>query len=161
MNELIYLTIFSILILAGVISFVLLVFPSHVFILIITLVFGFVDHWVHLKIWELLVLAGLAGIMIFVDYFSGLLGAKFFGASSKSLLWGVVGLFLGIFFWPPIGSLIGLFIGVFIAETYYFKKIKSAVRAASGSLIGVVLGLIINIILGLGFLGLFIWFGLK
>jgi uncharacterized protein YqgC (DUF456 family) len=77
------------------------------------------------------------------------------------MLWGVVGLILGIFFWPPIGGLIGLFLGVLIGELYYLKKIQSAVRSASGSLIGVVGGIIINIILGLGFLGLFIWFGVK
>ncbi|MGA2667063.1 MAG: DUF456 domain-containing protein [Patescibacteria group bacterium] len=161
MTYLILVMVFSLLILVGAASFLLMIFPAHLYLLAITLVFGFIDHFQHLKFWEWGILAGVVVIMTLVDWLAGLLGAQFSGASKKSLWWGLIGMIIGLLVFPPFGSLIGLFLGVLIVELIYYKEYRRAFRAAAGSLLGKISGTILNLILAILFLILFIFFALK
>jgi len=161
MEHIIYVVIFSILTLAAGLSFLLMVFPAHIFLIVISLAFGLIDHFEHLKLWEWGILCGVALVMIIIDYASGLFGAKLAGASKKSVFWGIGGLILGLILFPPFGSLIGLFLGVLAAELFYFREYKKALKAASGSLLGTLTGTAINLVLALVFLGLFIAFAIR
>src|SRR6187549_307026 len=51
----------------------------------IVLLFGLIDHFQHLRLFELGILAALAAGSILIDYLSGMIGARFGGASAKSL----------------------------------------------------------------------------
>lgn len=155
------LIIFSILIFVGVASFLLMIFPAHLFIILVALGFGFIDRFNHLSVGEWLILLALTIVMVVIDYLGGLFGAKKAGASKRSLLLGLIGLVIGLFLLPPFGSLIGLFLGVLIGELSEFKSSKNAVKAATGSVIGSLISVLINILLGFLFLGLFIYFALK
>lgn len=161
MTHLVLVIIFSLLIFAAGASFLLMIFPAHLFLLIISLVFGLIDHFEHLRVWEWGILCGVAVVMIIVDYASGLLGAKIAGASKKSVLWGIVGLVIGLIIFPPFGSLIGLFLGILLYELINFKEYRRAIKSATGSLLGVLLGTFLNLALALVFLVLFIVFALK
>jgi hypothetical protein len=160
-THIILLVIFSLLVLAGAASFLLMIFPAHLYLLIVTLIFGLLDHFQHLKLWEWGILVGVTVIMIAVDWLSGLFGAKLAGASKKSIIWGILGLIIGLIAFPPFGSLIGLFLGVLISELVYFREYKKAVKAASGTLLGNLVGIILNLSLSLVFLVLFIIFALR
>jgi uncharacterized protein YqgC (DUF456 family) len=153
--------IFSLLILATGASFLLMVFPAHLFLLIISLVFGLVDHFQHLKLWEWGILAGLVVVMVAADWLSGLWGAKVSGASRKSIIWGIVGMIIGLIIFPPFGSLIGLFLGILVSELVHFTEYKKAIKAASGSVLGTLAGTLINLVLSILFLILFIVFALH
>ncbi|OQA03533.1 MAG: hypothetical protein BWY68_00712 [bacterium ADurb.Bin400] len=99
-----------------------------------------------------------AAASIAVDYFAGILGARYGGASKKAVLYGFVGLILGLVLLPPFGGIIGLFAGVAIAEWYSHRNKQRAVKAAAGSLIGSLTGILINLTLALLLLVLFIIF---
>jgi len=91
-----------------------------------------------------------------VDFLSGLLGAKFGGASSKSLLVGIVGFVLGMIALPPLGGFIGMFLGILLGEIYFLGKTKTAVRAAQGAVLGAITGMVINLLIGIAFITMFL-----
>lgn len=128
---------------------------------ILALIYGFVDKWQHLTLANIIVLLVIALASLAIDYFSGILGAKYGGASGKSMLWGMLGLIIGLIIFPPFGGIIGLFVAITIAEFKLHGNNKKAVKAATGGLLGTLAGMAINLILALVFLGLFIGFGVK
>ncbi len=152
------LIIFGILILIGAFSVFLFVFPAHLYLFIIILIYAYINGFSQLKAWEFAVLTIFVVIMIFIDYFSGLIGAKFSGASKKSIWLGTIGLVMGLIIFPPFGALIGLFLGILISEILSYKKIREAIKIASGSLLGNLAGILINFFLSLVILTLFIIF---
>lgn len=107
---------------------------------------------------EIAYLGGLTLLSILIDYLSGMFGAKLGGASGKSLLVGVAGLLLGTLLLPPLGGILGMFLGVAGGEIYYYGKTSTAVKAASGGVIGALAGMVLNLLVGLTFVILFIVF---
>lgn len=107
---------------------------------------------------ELLILFGITLFSILIDHLSGILGAKFGGAHTKSLFWGFCGGMLGTFVMPVIGSFVGLFLAVLFSELYYKKDGDKAVKSAGSALIGSVGGVIINVVLAVLFLISFFFF---
>jgi len=161
MTHLILTIVFSILLLAGVASVFLLVFPSLPFMFVVVLIFGFIDQFQHLTTVNLIIFGVLAAISIGIDYFSGLIGAKIGGASREAIILGIVGLILGLIIFPPFGSAIGLFLGILISEIIHFKDIKKALKSATGGLLGSLAGTVIQLILAILFLTLFIIFAIN
>lgn len=160
MNHWLLLTIFSVLLLPGFAGIVL-PFPALPYMFVVALIFGFVDRWQHLSVRELIILGVIMIVSFINDYVSGVLGAKYGGASKKSLLYGVVGMILGLIVASPFGGIPGLFIGILVAEIVMFKDHKKALKAATGSLIGTIAGMLISLFLALLFLVLFILFSIK
>jgi uncharacterized protein YqgC (DUF456 family) len=146
----------SILMLPGIIGIVLPVFPGVAYIWFVSLIFGLSTGFANLTLAEFGGLSILFGISIVIDYLSGILGAKFGGASLKSLGAGAVGLLLGILLFPPLGGIIGMFLGIFITEIGTYQDHTKAIRAASGGVIGSLVGMFINLGLGLWFITAFL-----
>lgn len=124
--------------------------------LAIALLFEFFDKFKHLTWSDLAILGTIAIASVIIDHLSGILGAKYGGASKKALLFGLLGFIVGVITFPPFGGILGVFVGVLVAELLGKKSHKQAVKAATGSLIGLLTGIAINLILGLIFMGLFI-----
>jgi len=135
--------------------------PVLSYMFVIALVFGFYDGFVALSAGNVLALAGFVLASIVVDNLAGVLGAKYGGAHTKSLFWGIGGAILGTFMFPLFGSLVGLFLGVLAAELYYMKTNAQALRSASGALIGAAVGVAFNLCLGIAFLATFLVFALS
>ena len=149
--------IFSILLLPGLVgSFLTL--PGIPYMFGVSIIYAFIDRFQHITHSEVLFLGIIALIAVAVDYSSGMLGAKFSGASKRALILGVIGLFIGLFLFPPFGGFLGMFLGILIGELTNYSHYKKALKAASGSLAGVVAGALINLALGILFLVLFIIF---
>lgn len=135
--------------------------PGLLYMFIISLIFGFVDKFIHLQPWEIGILLGIAVISMINDFLSGLLGAKYGGAAQKSMLYGIIGMILGLVIFPPFGGLAGVFIGILIAEIIRHGNQEKAVRAATGGLVGSIVGMIVTLILAIIFLFTFVIFAVK
>src|SRR5260370_1775990 len=136
----------AVLFAVGLIGTVLPVFPGTTIILA-----GAIIHrvmlgpeksigWRSIIVLTLLTLATYA-----LDFLSGYFGAKYFGATR----WGMVGAFLGALigvFFGIIGLFVGRVIGAIAGEFLAGKKIITAARACSWSLIATLPVMIANLI---------------
>lgn len=151
-------TIFAVLMLPGFLGVFLPLIPSVPFMFAIALIFEIFDRFKHLHWPELLILGILALLSFATDHLSGLVGAKYGGASGKAVLVGLLGFILGGVVLPPFGGIIGLFLAILIYELLVSKDQQKAVKAATGSLLGTVGGMIVNLLLAIIFVILFIVF---
>ena len=88
-------------------------------------------------------------VTVIVDWFSGAIGAKWFG-SSKWGVWGaIVGGIVGLFI-PFPGIIVTPILGVFIAEMLFAKKeIRTAGKSTVGTVVGGVTGTIVKMTLAM------------
>ena len=151
----------SIILLTGVAFTLIPIIPALPFMFALTLVYGFVDKFVHLKWYEIVIVGIITLISVLVDWFSGLIGAKYGGAAKWSLVFGALGFLIGLIILPPFGGFLGLFFGILISEVITIRDHKKALKSAAGGVIGTIAGMAINFLLALIFLTLFIIFSLK
>jgi uncharacterized protein YqgC (DUF456 family) len=135
--------------------------PAMPYLFVIATIFGFADGWGSFTGSELLFLLIFVLASLAVDQLAGVMGAKYGGAHTKSLFWGIGGAIAGLILFPPFGGIAGLFFAVFAAEIYYLKTHREALKAASGALLGTLSGMAINICIALAFIGTFIFFVLS
>lgn len=135
--------------------------PAIPYMFGVTLIFYLFEWPEHFSAGHLAVLGLLVVISILNDHLSGIIGAKYGGASGKAILAGIAGLILGLIFFPPLGGFAGLFIGVLVYEISHNKKQRDAFKAAAGALIGSLTAVVINFFLALLYIGLFIVFALA
>lgn len=140
-----------ILLFFGIFFSILPIFPGTVYMFLVVLVYGIADHFQTLLPWHLAVFAGMMVLSGLIDYGSGLLGARFGGANKTSLLCGLIGLLVGLILLPPFGLFFGLFLGVLVGELAQMKHHLVALKAASFSLVGAVIGVTLNFLLAVAF----------
>lgn len=158
MTYIILFIITLVLLLAGLASTFLIVFPSVSLMFIIVFIYGLIDHFKHLTTAQILILAGIALLAELIDYVSGFYGAKIGGARFKSLLIGMAGLIVGLIIYPPFGGIFGLFLGIVLGEILFSKDLFRAFKAGFGSLVGSLVGAIIKITLAIIFFVLYLVF---
>jgi uncharacterized protein YqgC (DUF456 family) len=145
-----------ILLLVGLVGVTLRILPGVSFMFVMTLIYVFINHFQRLTVTDIVILGVIALVAELIDYFSGVYGAKIFGASKAGIIGGMIGSMIGLFLLPPLGLFIGLVAGVAIIEFVISKKtVRHSARAAAGALIGSVTGLIINLILAITFIIIF------
>lgn len=95
-------------------------------------------------------------LSIALDWFSGALGAKWFGSSKWGIAGAILGGILGLFFGLP-GLIIGPIAGVFLFELLFAKKqIKEAGNSTVGTVVGGVAGILGRVTLALGMIAWFV-----
>lgn len=102
------------------------------------------------------VLAVLLAVAYAIDFFSGILGARWFGASQWGLwgvfLGGIVGLFFG-----PLGLILGPLAGGFAFEMLFAKmELKPAAKSTWGTLLGTGAGLVARVAVSVVMVGVFV-----
>ncbi|MEM9016724.1 MAG: DUF456 domain-containing protein, partial [Verrucomicrobiota bacterium] len=104
--------------------------------------------------WPTLVATGvLYLISLVLDWFSGAIGAKWFGSSKYGVIGAIIGGIIGLFFSLP-GLIIGPIVGVFVFELIFAKKqMKEASNSTIGTVVGGLAGIVGKIILALGMIG--------
>ncbi len=99
----------------------------------------------------------LAIVIFVLDYFIPGMGAKKFGGSKYGVRGTTIGLIVGIIFFPPFGIIVGPFVGALIGELIFGTKTNQAIKAALGSLLGLLTSTFLKLIVAICFAILFFW----
>ena len=105
-------------------------------------------------------LAGLTALMLLsqaLDFLSGALGAKYFGATRWGAVGGIVGGVIGLFFGLP-GLLAGPLLGVLAGELLGGQQLLPATRSTWGTLLGTTAGMLGKVGIALAMI---LWFALA
>jgi len=106
--------------------------------------------------WRSIVLLVLLTVATYaLDFLSGYVGAKYFGATKWGMFGAILGALIGVFFgilgllvWPVIGAIVGEFIAG--------KRMIDAGRAGWGSLLGNLGGMVGKLIIALAMITIFL-----
>ena len=94
-----------------------------------------------LVVWGFIIVA----IMI-LDNVIPAYGTKKSGGSAYGIWGSILGLFIGIFFFPPVGMVVGPLAGAFIGELIGGKTSDRALKSAMGSFAGLFVNMLIKVI---------------
>ncbi len=130
--------------------------PGIPLMFIATLVYALASDFSRMEPRHLWIFGGITLFALAIDGSAGLIGAKFGGASRRSLLFGLVGMILGLVFFPPFGAIAGLFLGVFFSEVAGKRTGEQALKSATSSLIATAGGVVANVVLAIAFLMTFV-----
>ncbi|MEL7833282.1 DUF456 domain-containing protein [Fodinibius sp. Rm-B-1B1-1] len=92
-------------------------------------------------VWALIVVS----IMI-LDNVIPAYGTKKFGGSAYGVWGSILGLVIGIFFFPPLGMIVGPLAGAFVGELIGGKTSDRAFRSALGSFAGLFVNMVMKVI---------------
>ncbi|MBN1663538.1 MAG: DUF456 domain-containing protein [Deltaproteobacteria bacterium] len=143
------LTIFILVLFAGLFS-IIFGLPGTVIIFIDVLLYAAATGFMKIGFKILLILALLMILAEALEFLLGVMGAARFGASKKGLWASVIGSMIGAVVMTPflmgIGAIIGVFLGGFsgtlIVELIQRQRIKPALRAGFGAVLGRIAGII-------------------
>jgi uncharacterized protein len=144
--EITALIITSLLFITGVVGSVLPVLPGAPLIWAGMMIYGVMTGFEGLAWWFFAVQGLLALLVMGVDYLASALGSRYFGGT-KAAFWGaMIGLLVGLFFFP-IGLFVGPFTGAVVAELIFNRNTDQAINAGLGAFIGFWGGLPVKLVL--------------
>ncbi|MBC7075041.1 MAG: DUF456 domain-containing protein [Syntrophomonadaceae bacterium] len=138
-----------ILVLVGFAGTILPLLPGIPLIFLAIAGYGWYEGFKAITVEYLLVMAGLTVLSVIVDYISSVLGARYFGSSKKGIWGALLGTFIGIFLFPPVGILLGPWLGAVIGEYFEQHDINKAMKVGIGTVVGLFSGMIFKIMVGL------------
>lgn len=142
--DLVWIIISGTLILAGIIGCIIPGIPgppiSYIGLLLLQLKSTPPFSARFLAIWAVITI----GVTV-LDYIVPAYGTKKFGGSSYGMWGSIIGLFFGIFFFPPFGIIVGAFAGAVIGEMINGKEFNNALRSGFGSFLGFIAGTIMKL----------------
>lgn len=128
----------------GVLGSVLPILPGPMLIFLAGIIHTFLRPQSAMSLWGIVILGLLLAAAYGLDFLSGAMGAKWFGASR----WGVVGVLVGgvvgLFFSLP-GLILGPLVGGLAFEVLFAKKeMKPAMKSTWGTIVGTGAGLVLR-----------------
>lgn len=145
---------------AGIAGTLIPILPGAPLIWLGMFVFGLLAGFEKLSGTFFLVQGLLAVAVMGLDYLATALGSRYFGASRAAVFGALAGLVTGLFFFP-IGLLAGPFIGAILFEFLFARRIKIALRAGLGAVVGFWSGALLKIALEIGMITWFLIAVLK
>jgi uncharacterized protein len=99
---------------------------------------------------RILIVFGIITLLVtLLDYILPLLGARKYGASRIGILGAVIGMLVGIIFFPPFGIIFGLLIGAFLGELIAGKEQSQALRAGFATFLGSLTSMVVQLLLAI------------
>lgn len=135
-----------ILIILGLIGCVVPGVPGPPFSLLALVMLSAAKRWEPFSLNFLIVMALLTIVVTALDYVVPAAGAKKFGASKYGFWGAVIGMLIGIIFFPPLGIIIGAFLGAIAGELVIGKPSYDALKAGWGVFVGIMFGMILKLI---------------
>jgi uncharacterized protein YqgC (DUF456 family) len=87
----------------------------------------------------------LAVVVTVLDFVVPAAGARRYGASRAGVWGSVIGMIVGMIFFPPFGMLVGAFLGALVLEIAAGKTSDRAMRAAWGVFVGTMAGIVLKL----------------
>lgn len=112
------------------------------------------DHYRHVGLWTLLLIAFLGVMAMLLDFLAGVLGAKRVGARPAAVWGAMVGTVIGMFF-GLLGLLVGPFIGALAGELLSGSSALRSAHVGIGTWIGLLLGTLAKLVLSFMMIGVF------
>jgi uncharacterized protein YqgC (DUF456 family) len=138
----------------GIVGCVLPVLPGPFISWLSLFLFFFLpDH--EIGTWTLVITGAFMAAVTALDYFVPVLGAKKFGSSKEGIWGGMIGIVVGLFFFPPIGIILGPLIGTIIGDMIAGGTFTKALNSGIGSLVGFLVGTSIKLIYSIAVLIIF------
>ncbi len=142
--EIVWIIIGSLFIVAGVLGAFLPVIPGpplgYAGLLIMQFTMGSPFSWMFLLIW-----GAVVGLVVTLDSFIPAEGARRMGGSRYGIYGALIGALVGLFFFPPLGIIFGPIAGAFIGELVSGRKSGSALKAAMGSFVGLMVAMALKV----------------
>lgn len=144
-------TIFVVILFIGVFSIVL-GFPGTFLILGDVIVYSLITGFEKIGFKIIIVLVLISLLAEAVDFFLGVAGARKYGSSKRGVVLSIIGGIIGVIVMAPIllglgaviGAFLGGFAGAFLGEYLEQRKLKPALRAGYGALIGRIAGVLVK-----------------
>ena len=150
-------TLIILLIVVGLIGTVMPLLPGTTLILAGAVVHKIVfPEGPHTLSWW--VIGGMFALMMIsyiIDFISGAVGAKYFGATRWGAVGGLIGAIGGLFLGGLPGIFIGPLIGVLAGELIGGKQLIDAGKSTWGTLLGTTAGMIAKLVIALVMVGIF------
>jgi uncharacterized protein YqgC (DUF456 family) len=127
--------------LAGLMGCVFPVIPGPPLSFLAILLLSYAKNWEPFGSLFLVLMACLALVVTVLDYIVSAFGAKKYGASRLGIAGSVLGMLVGILFFPPWGMLLGAIMGALGGELLAGKAGKEALRAGWGVIVGNMVGM--------------------
>ena len=105
----------------------------------------------------LIIWAAITVVVYTLDYLIPAWGTKKFGGSKRGIWGSIIGLFVGLIFFPPFGLIIGAFAGAVIGELSSGKESGAALKSGFGSFMGFMAGVVLKLITS----GIMTWYFFK
>lgn len=155
MFDILLLSLGIILLVIGLIGCVLPVLPGPPISFVALLLLHF-TKWAQFQGAFLWTCAAIAVAVSILDHWIPIWGTKKFGGSTRGVWGAALGLLAGLFF-GPLGVIVGPFIGALIGELSLHSDSYRAIKAAFGSFIGILAGVVLKLVVS----GLFTWYFIK
>ena len=143
------LTVFVVILFVGLFS-IIFGLPGTFLILGDVIIYSWITGFEKIGFKVIIALVFISLLAETIDFLLGIAGARKYGSSKKSVALSIIGGIIGAILMTPIlfglGAIIGVFLGgftgAFLGEYLEHRKLKPAVRAGYGSLIGRIAGIL-------------------
>jgi uncharacterized protein YqgC (DUF456 family) len=134
--------------LAGLIGCLLPVIPGPPLSFLALLFLSLAKDWEPFSATFLVVMGCLTAAVAVMDYLIPIKGAQRYGASRHGIWGSIIGMLLGMFFFPPLGMILGAFVGALLGELFAGREGRQALRAGWGTFVGTVASTILKVVFG-------------
>jgi uncharacterized protein YqgC (DUF456 family) len=143
--------------LVGFVGCIFPVIPGPPLSFLALILLSLAKNWEPFSSTFLLIMGGLAVLVTILDYVVPVVGARKYGASKWGIWISMIGMLIGVLFFPPWGMLFGAFVGALAGELLAGKKGRKSLQAAWG----VFVGNVVSIGFKLAYCGAIIFFFVK